>query len=148
MIVPDINLLMYAYDSSSPQHEAAAVWWKSCMTGREEIGLATVVVFGFVRLMTNPRIFQNPLTLEEAASRVKSWLARPQARIIDPSPHHVTEVLELLLESGTAGNLTTDAQIAALARQEKAVLHSNDNDFLRFPGLCWYNPLAGKSRTT
>jgi toxin-antitoxin system PIN domain toxin len=148
MIVPDVNLLVYAYDSSSPHHEAAAEWWKGCMTGGEEIGLATVVVFGFVRLITNPRIFQNPLTPVEAASRVESWLARSVVRIIDPSPHHLTDVLAMLVESGTAGNLTTDAQIAALARQEKAILHSNDTDFLRFPGIRWHNPLTGKSSVT
>lgn len=148
MIVPDVNLLVYAYDSSSPHHDAAAEWWKGCMTGGEEIGLAAVVMFGFVRLSTNPRIFQNPFTIAEAASRVESWIARPQARIIDPSPHHVVDVLGLLMGSGTAGNLTTDAQIAALARQEKAVLHSNDTDFLRFPGLRWHNPLTGKSNAT
>jgi len=148
MIVPDVNLLVYAYDSNSPSHLAAAKWWKGCMSGAEEIGLATVVVFGFVRLVTNPRIFQHPFTAKEAAHRVESWLARPRVRIIDPSPHHVADVLGLLINSGTAGNLTTDAQIAGLALQEKAVLHSNDTDFLRFPGIRWHNPLTGKSSVT
>lgn len=148
MIIPDVNLLVYAYDSNSPNHPAAAKWWKGCMTGAEEIGLATVVVFGFVRLITNPRIFQNPYTAKEAAQRAESWLVRPQVRIIDPSPHHIADVLGSLLESGTAGNLTTDAQIAALARQEKAILHSSDTDFLRFPGIHWHNPLTGKTTIT
>lgn len=143
MIVPDVNLLIYAYDSSSPHHDAGAAWWKKCMTGSEEIGLATVVVFGFVRLCTHPKVFQNPLTVAEATDRVTSWLARPTVRIIEPSPHHVAEVLGLLEHVGTAGNLTTDAQIAALAMQEKAVLHSNDTDFQRFPGLRCHNPLTG-----
>lgn len=148
MILPDVNLLMYAYDSSAPNHEAAAEWWTVCMTGSEEVGLATVVIFGFVRLITNPKIFQNPLTVEEATSRVESWMVSPQVRVIDPSPHHVVDVLGLLVERGTAGNLTTDAQIAALARQEKAVIHSNDTDFLSFPGIRWHNPLTGKSNAT
>lgn len=143
MIVPDVNLLIYAYDSSSPHHGAGAAWWKACMTGTEEIGLATVVIFGFVRLCTHPKVFQNPLTVAEATDRVMSWLARPQVRIIEPSPHHVSEVLGLLEHVGTAGNLTTDAQIAALALQEKAVLHSSDTDFQRFPGLRCHNPLTG-----
>ncbi len=148
MIIPDVNLLIYAYDSSSPHHAAAAEWWRGCMTGHEEIGLATVVVFGFVRLITNARVFQNPLTVKEAAKHVESWIARPQVQIIDPTRHHVSDVLELLTESGTSGNLTTDAQIAALVRQEKAVVHSNDTDFLRFPGIRWHNPLTGKSDAT
>ena len=148
MIVPDINLLVYAYDSSSPHHKAAAAWWKGRILGAEEIGLATVVVFGFVRLCTHPRVFHHPLTVAEAATRVESWLAHPQVRIIEPSPHHVAEVLALLEETGTAGNLTTDAQLAALVRQEKAILHSNDTDFQRFPGIRWHNPLTGKSHAT
>ncbi len=118
------------------------------MTGNDEVGLATVVLFGFVRICTNPRIFQSPLTVEEASARVESWLARPQVRIIDPSNQHVADVLALLRETGTAGNLTTDAQIAALARQEKAVIHSNDTDFLRFPGIRWHNPFTGKEQHT
>jgi uncharacterized protein len=141
MIVPDINLLIYAYDSSSPQHQKAATWWKDCILGSEEIGLASVVIFGFVRLSTHPRVFQTPLTIAEASARVESWLRQPHVRVIDPSQQHVSDVLSLLNELGTAGNLTTDAQIAALAKQEKAALHSNDTDFLRFTGLNYHNPL-------
>ena len=141
MIVPDINLLIYAYDSSSPQHQKAAAWWKDCILGSEEIGLATVVIFGFVRLSTHPKVFQTPLTIAEASSRVETWLKQPHVRVIEPSPQHVSDVLSLLNQLGTAGNLTTDAQIASLAKQEKAALHSNDNDFLRFPGLNYHNPL-------
>jgi toxin-antitoxin system PIN domain toxin len=148
MIIPDVNLLLYAYDSSSLHHQAAAEWWKGCMTRKEEVGLAAVVLFGFVRISTHPRIFHNPLTVAEATKRVESWLVRPQVRIIEPSPHHVAETLALLASTGTAGNLTTDAQIAVLARQEKALLHSNDTDFLRFPGIRWHNPLTGRSQST
>jgi hypothetical protein len=144
MIVPDINLLIYTYDSSSPHHQKAAAWWSACMHGNEEIGLFSVVVFGFVRLSTHPKVFQSPLTIAEASSRVESWLKRPHVRIIDPSPHHVTDVLALLQHAGTGGNLTTDAQIAALTQQEKAVLHSNDTDFLRFPNMRYHNPLNEK----
>lgn len=145
MIVPDVNLLVYAYDSSSPHHAAAAGWWTTCMSGNEEIGLPSVVIFGFIRICTHPKVFLNPLTITEASQRVQAWLARPQARIIDPSPHHVTDALRLLENTGIGGNLTTDAQIAALLLQEKAVLHSSGTDFLRFPGLRWHNPLTGKS---
>lgn len=146
MILPDVNLLVYAYDSSSVHHDAAAGWWKRCMTGKDEIGLPTVVLFGFVRICTHPRIFQNPLAVVEATDRVASWLVRPQVRIIEHSTQHVGDVLAILRETGTAGNLTTDAQIAVLARQEKAVIHSNDTDFLRFPGIRWHNPLTGKDQ--
>jgi len=148
MIIPDVNMLVYAYDSSSVHHETAAEWWKRCMTGNDEIGLAPVVMFGFARICTNPRIFQTPLTVVEASSRVESWLARPHVRIIESSAEHVRDVLALLRKTGTAGNLTTDAQIAVLASQEKAIIHSNDTDFLRFPGIRWHNPLTGREQRT
>lgn len=148
MIVPDVNMLVYAYDSSSVHHETAGGWWKRCMTGNDEVGLLTVVLFGFVRICTNSRIFQTPLTVVEATDRVESWLARPQVRIIEPLNQHVGDVFALLRQTGTAGNLTTDAQIAMLACQEKAVIHSNDTDFLRFPGIRWHNPLTGKDQRT
>lgn len=147
MIVPDNNLLVYAYDTTSPHHGAAARWWTDCMTGAEEIGMPGVVMFGFVRLVTHPRIFQQPMTAASAAAKVRAWLARPQVRILQPGYGHVESVLSLLELAGTAANLTTDAQIAALAIQERAVLHTNDTDFLRFPGLQWLNPLTGKGGT-
>lgn len=147
MIVPDTNLLVYAYDTTSPHHSSAAQWWTDCMTGTEEVGLPGVVVFGFVRLVTHPRVFQQPLSAADAAVRVRSWLARPNVRVIQPSHGHADDVLTLLESAGTAGNLTTDAQIAVLAIQERAVLHTNDTDFLRFAGLQWFNPLTGKGGT-
>lgn len=141
MIIPDVNLLIYAYDTGSPHHSAAASWLDEVMKGGEEIGLASVVVFGFVRLGTSARVFRNPFTIAEASARVDSWLKRPHVKIIEPSPHHIRDVLALLVQIGTAANLTTDAQIAGLALQERAVIHSNDTDFLRFPGVRCHNPL-------
>ncbi len=141
MIIPDVNLLIYAHDATSPHHAAAVSWWKERMTGAEEVGLATVVVFGFVRISTSVRVFRNPLTVAQATARVESWLERPHVKIIEPSPHHVRDVLDLLAATGTAANLTTDAQIAALVLQEKGVIHSNDTDFQRFPNVRCHNPL-------
>ena len=117
------------------------------MTGSEEVALPGVVIFGFVRLVTSPRVFRQPLSAAEAAVRVRSWLSRPQVSVITPAPNHTGDVLTMLESAGAAGNLTTDAQIAALALQERAVVHTNDTDFLRFPGLRWLNPLTGKGGT-
>ena len=144
MIVPDVNLLVYAYDSTSPHHAAAARWWSECLSREEPVGLAPVALFGFVRLTTNPRVFREPLTVGEAADLVRSWLAQPSARVLDPSPDHVEEVLRLLVAVGTAGNLVTDAQLAALAMEQDAVLHTSDADFVRIPGLKWKNPLDAR----
>lgn len=143
MIVPDINLLIYAYDSSSPFHAKAAGWWQSCLQGTEPIGLLHVVTFGFVRLATNPRAFLNPMTPEEAAAHVRSWLEQPPVQVLDPGPDHVRAVLKLLEGLGTAGTLVGDAQMAALAMDHDAVLHTADADFARFPGLRWFNPITG-----
>jgi len=145
MILPDINLLIYAYDAGSPFHAAAAAWWTDCLSGEEPVGLAPVVLFGFVRITTLPRVFLRPLTTAEASDLVRSWLDQPVAQILEPPADHVAQVLRLLGGIGTAGNLVTDAQLAALAIAHDAVLHTADADFLRFPELRWVNPLTGAS---
>ena len=143
MIIPDINLLLYAHDSSSPFHAKAVGWWQSCLSGTEPVGLLHVVTFGFVRIATNPRAFVNPMTAAEAAGHVRSWLEQPPVQVIAPGPDHLRQTLELLETLGTAGNLVSDAQMAALALDHDAVLHTADADFVRFPGLRWFNPITG-----
>lgn len=145
MIVPDINLLLYAYDAQSRSHAAAAKWWRACLSGSEPIGLLSVVVFGFVRIGTSARVFEQPMLPGEAAGHVRAWLAQPVVQVLDPRADHIERVLSLLESLGTGGNLTTDAQIAALVLEHEAVLHTTDADFLRFPALRWTNPLI---RTT
>jgi toxin-antitoxin system PIN domain toxin len=144
MIVPDVNLLIYAYDSSSPLHLRAASWWQACLMGEEPVLLPEVVVFGFVRVSTNPRAFLHPLTTAEAVAHVRSWLPQETVTIPEATPGHFERVLALLEALGTAGNLVTDAQIAAVAIEHDAVVHTADADFIRFKGLRWFNPLAGE----
>jgi toxin-antitoxin system PIN domain toxin len=143
MIIPDVNLLLYAYDSDSGFHAKALAWWQQCLSGSEPVGLAPVVVFGFMRIATNPRVFRDPMTPTEAAEHIRAWLAQPVTRILEPPAGHVGEVLQLLETLGTAGNLVTDAQIASLAMAHNAILHTADADFLRFSGLRWFNPVTG-----
>ena len=145
MIVPDINLLLYAYDASSLFHAKAVAWWQGCLSGAEPIGLPRVVLFGFVRVATNARAFVHPMTPNEAAGHVRSWLAQPNAQILDSGPKHVEQVLKLLEDAGTAGNLVTDAQIAVMVMEHGAVLHTADADFVRFAGLRWFNPISGSA---
>lgn len=147
MIIPDINLLVYAYDSSSPFHTGAVAWWEACLSGSEPVGLLHVVTFGFVRIATHPRVFVNPMSPTEATSHVRSWLARPQAEVLSPGPDHLERTFKLLEALGTAGNLVTDAQMAALAMEHDAVIHTADADFTRFPGLHWFNPLTATGST-
>ena len=142
MIVPDINLLLYAYDANSPFHGKAAAWWQGCLSGEEPILLPEVVALGCVRVSTNARAFHHPLTAVEAASHVRSWLGQAVVTIPEVAPDHIERVLGLLVALGTAGNLVTDAQIAAVAIEHDAVVHTADADFIRFKGLRWLNPIA------
>ena len=141
MIVPDVNLLLYAYDASSRFHTAAAAWWRACLSESEPVGLPPVVVFAFLRVGTSPRVFEHPMTPSEAAGHVRAWLAQPVVQLLEPHADHLERVLTLLESLGTAGNLVTDAQIAALVLESDAVLHTTDTDFLRFAALRWINPL-------
>jgi uncharacterized protein len=148
MIIPDVNLLLYAYDSESPFHRKAAAWWQGCLSGAEPVGLLHVVLFGFVRVATSSRAFRQPMAPDEAAGHVRSWLGQPIVQLLGPGPRHIEETLALLAAIGTAGNLVTDAQIAAIALEHAAVLHTSDADFVRFPGVRWSNPISGTGSRT
>lgn len=142
MILPDVNLLLHAYNSESPVHPAARAWWEGLLNGTRPVGLAWVAVLGFIRVATHRQIMARPLPVATACAHVRAWLAQPYVSLIDPGARHA-EILFGLFESlGTAGNLTTDAHLAALAIEHQAELHSTDADFARFPGLRWLNPLA------
>lgn len=145
MIIPDANLVIYAYDSRSPHHEKAARWWEETLSSQEPVGLLDIVVFAFVRITTNPRLFSKPLEIADASSVVRSWLERTQVQLLRPPDGYVEKVLSSLELLATAGNLVTDAQIAASTIAYNAVLHTADFDFLRFPKLKWFNPLTGHS---
>lgn len=142
MILPDANLLLYAYDQSSPFHPKAAAWCEHIMSHSSPVILLPAVVFGFVRISTHPRIFTDPLSVAEASAHVRSWLGRKQVRLHDMLPDDVETALTLLESAGTAGNLTTDSQIAAVALRFDAEVHTADLDFGRFAGVRFSNPLA------
>jgi toxin-antitoxin system PIN domain toxin len=140
--IADVNLLIYAYDEASPNHRRARHWLEERLSGTETFGLAWVGLLAFVRLVTNPRVFSDPMTATEALDRVDAWLAQPCVTVLHPGQRHAAVLRELLGPVGTAGNLTTDAHLAALALEHGAELCSADADFSRFPGLRWTNPLA------
>jgi len=142
MILPDANLLLYAYDQSSPFHPKAPAWCERIMSHSSPTILLPVVVFGFVRISTHSRIFTNPLSVAEASAHVRSWLDRKQVRLHDMLPEDVETALSLLETAGTAGNLTSDAQIAAVALRLDAEVHTADLDFGRFAGVRFSNPLV------
>ncbi len=141
MLVPDLNLILYAHDPQSRQHEEARQWWEELLNSGRPVGLAWVTILGFLRLVTHARLAANPMTPEAAIRRVKSWLAMPSVRILTPGEGHAEILFGLVQTVGVAGNLTTDAHLAALAIEYQAELASTDTDFARFAGLRWRNPL-------
>lgn len=144
MIVPDINLLLHAYNLESPRHERAKAWWESLMRAPRPVGLAWAVPLAFLRIATHPRVVVNPVPVARACELAGSWLAQPQVTILHPGERHASILFGLLGHRGTAGTLTTDAHLAALAIEYQAELHSSDAGFARFPGLRWRNPLLDR----
>lgn len=141
MILPDVNLLVYAYNADAPKHDAARSWWDERLAGPEGVALAWVTLLGFIRICTHPKIHQNPMTPEEACGRIAEWLELPHFKILHPADGHFSRLQAGLIQLGTAANLTTDAHLAVLAMERGLVLHSTDADFSRFTGLKWVNPL-------
>ena len=141
MILPDVNLLVYAYNSDAPWHQQARRWWETCLDGSQPVAIAWVVALGFVRRMTSRAVMQRPMAMEVAIQHLGRWLERPSVLILQPGPRHVI-ILSSFCEAGVLQSaLLTDAHIAALAIENQAVVHSNDSDFSRFAGLRWSNPL-------
>jgi toxin-antitoxin system PIN domain toxin len=141
--LPDVNLLIHATDESSPHHDAARAWLEQALSGTEEVGFAWLALLGFVRIATNPMVFANPLSPARAFEFLDSWLASPVATILHPTEGHASHLRRLLEPTGTAGNLTSDAHLAALAIEHGAEVCSHDRDFGRFKGLRWSDPLEG-----
>jgi hypothetical protein len=146
MIVPDVNMLLYAHVDAFPQHEAARTWWEGLLNSDRQVGLASVAIFGFIRIGTNRRVFTEPLSVSDAIAYTRAWLEQPNVTALVPGTRHLEIAFRLLEQLGTASNLTTDAQLAAHAVEHGGEVHSCDSDFSRFDGLRWRNPLAPATR--
>ena len=142
MRVPDINLLIYAINRDTPYHKQAKIWLEQSLSGSEPVGLTWIVILGFLRIVTHGSIMAHPLSAEIALEVIDGWLRQPVVRILQPSNQHWQLVKELLSQIGTAGNLTSDAHLAAFAIEHAACLYSSDNDFSRFHSLRWKNPIT------
>lgn len=137
----DLNLLLYALDTTSPRHAQARPWLEGTLSGSRTVAFAWSVLLGFVRLSTRAVVFERPLTVGQALDLVDAWLSLPATTVVHPTDRHADVLRELLEPWGTAGNLTTDAHLAALAIEHGAELCSTDADFSRFPGVRWIDPL-------
>jgi toxin-antitoxin system PIN domain toxin len=143
----DLNILIYAMDESSPRHQAARDWLDATLSGADTVAFAWHVLVGFVRLSTRPTVFARPLTVEESFDVVHGWLEQPCVTVIHPTDRHAAVLRGLLTPLGTAGNLTSDAHLAALAVEHGAKLCSTDVDFSRFSGVRWIDPLQAQATT-
>jgi toxin-antitoxin system PIN domain toxin len=140
--LPDVNVLVYAADETAVFHEPAREWVETTLSGTETIAFAWLVLIGFVRVTTNPRSMASPWNVTQALDLIDRWLAQPVATVVHPTDRHAAVLRDVLVPLGTAGNLTGDAHLAALAIEHGATLCSADVDFSRFAGLSWQNPLA------
>lgn len=140
MKIVDLDLLLYAVNENAVHHPAALRWWEEAVNGQEPVGLPWIVLLGFLRLSVNPAVFPHPLDADTALRKVDTWLALEVVRPLGEKDGHWEILRSLLADSGTAGNLTADAHLAALAISHGAVLVSFDNDFARFKGLRWESP--------
>ena len=142
MRLVDLNVLLYAVNRDAPQHDTVRAWWETALGGDEPVGLCWIVLLGFVRLSTHASLFTEPLSTDLAIRRVEAWLAHPNVVVVRETEEHWRILKELLGKSGAAGNLATDAHLAALAISHGATLVSCDADFARFRHLRWENPTA------
>ncbi len=142
----DVNLLLYAYDAASPKHAPAKRWLEDELSGTETFAFAWATLVAFIRLGTSARVFADPLAVDDAFDIVEGWLTQPIAVVLEPTDRHLAVLRDLLGPLGTAGNLTSDAHLAALAIEHGAELCSADTDFSRFAGLQWIDPTATASR--
>lgn len=141
MIIPDVNILIYAHNSDAPEHERARSYWERAVAGPEPVGIDWTVALAFVRLLSNPRVVVRPAEPAELVSALSEILAQPAVRIVAPGVRHAETMERLFRDTGASARLTTDVHLAALAIDLNATLATNDADFSRFRGLRTVNPL-------
>jgi toxin-antitoxin system PIN domain toxin len=141
MMLVDANLLLYAYDPRSEHHAASKAWLESALSGSQLVRFAWMTLWSFLRISTNPRVYERPLSIAEADQAISSWLAQPVAGILEPGERHWDILRRLATDGQAAGALMMDAALAAVAVEHGATLYTTDRDFARFSELKWTNPL-------
>ena len=142
MIAIDANLLIYAYNSSSPYHQRAKRWLESILSGENLVRIPLQSILAFLRITTNSRIFEHPFSARQAVEIVDSWLRQPQVELLSFGPRHWSILRQLMPVSQATGPLVMDAHLAALSMEHGATLYTTDRDFTRFEGLSFENPLV------
>ena len=142
MIVPDANLLIYAYNEGSEWHRTARQWLEKSFSDNTQIAFPWLVILAFLRLTTNPRVFPKPFSIQTVTAIVQSWLAQPNVALLLPGENHWSLLRKLLEDHQLNRELVSDAHLAALCMEHGAMLYTTDRDFARFKGLALRNPLA------
>jgi toxin-antitoxin system PIN domain toxin len=140
VLLPDLNVLINAHRTDSPAHAAARDWLRSAFAGEEALGLCAPVLMGLIRVLTHPRVFDPPDTLEQAFAFVDALTGHPNAVVLNPGRDHLRLFRDLCVSAETRGDLVADAYLAALAAETGATLVSADRHFERFPGVRWLRP--------
>jgi toxin-antitoxin system PIN domain toxin len=146
MIAPDVNLLLYAYDSASEFHDEASAFWSDALPTPEPVGIPAQCLYGFVRIITNAKIGPSAIPMTEALNIANEWFALPQVRLLQPTDRHWPLLRESIIVSRAFGPFVSDAAIAATVMEFGATLCTNDKGFARFDGLKWKNPLKPSKR--
>ena len=145
MLLPDVNVLVYAHrKDSTREHAEYARWLTALATGPEPFALSVLVLAALVRIVTNRRIFIEPSSLDEVFAFMEQLTRRPTARIVAPGPGHLRILERLCRDAGATGKLVADAQHAAVAIEHGCTMVTTDSDFDRFPGLRWQHPLRAR----
>ena len=139
-MIPDVNVLLYAYDSENPRHAPCATWLVTALSGSEDVGLSFVVALGFIRLATHPAVWARPMSATDAIATVRSWLARPQVRLLQLTDAYWQTLEAVATDARAVGPLVMDAHLAALAREHGATVVTTDRDFRRFAGIRLLDP--------
>jgi len=142
MILVDVNILINAVHTGSPHHVGVKAWLDAAILQGIELGFPWLVLVGFVRITTNPKITRQPFTLEDAFSQIDAWLALPNARMVNPTLQHLRHFEDQCRRANATANLVTDAHLAALAVEHQCELASTDGDFAKFANVKWVNPLV------
>jgi toxin-antitoxin system PIN domain toxin len=141
LILPDVNVLVYAFREAAPRHSEYRNWLLQRLESRESFGCSDLVLSGVLRVLTHPRVFAPPTPLSNALEYTEALRTQPNAVWIKPGARHWELFTELCVRGGAKGNLVPDAWLAGLALEHGCELVTTDRDFARFPGLRWRHPL-------
>jgi toxin-antitoxin system PIN domain toxin len=146
VILVDANLLIYAVNRDASNHKVARSWLEKALSDAQTVGMTWGVMLAFLRITTRPGILDRPLENDRALAFLDDWVGLPSVEIVSPGEGHWRILRDLLAATGTLGNLTSDAHLAAMSIENGATIYSADYDFRRFPGVKHVNPLQAQGR--